>query len=84
MRDRPQRPDLDTTVNTWTPAYGTNLNLVDVSAWLSSLEKSTNLRVVICAQRRASRQQKCRTQPEAYQWIGQNMESKSCIRTNLI
>jgi len=39
-------------------------------------QQSVNLLRMVCAQRRASRQQKCRAQPEAYQWIGQNTESK--------
>src|ERR1700688_2192523 len=38
----------------------------------------------VWAQRRASRQQNAAIQPETYQWIGQNMESRSCIRMNLI
>jgi hypothetical protein len=37
-----------------------------------------------CVRSRASRQQKCRTQPEVYQWTGRNMESRSYIRMNLI
>ena len=38
----------------------------------------------IRARRRISRQQECKAQVEAYKWIGQNTESKSYIRMNLI